>query len=71
MGEFGAVAAVSSGFEGGKTLPLYIERAYKDSAVSMVPAFAVSTLLTFFALLTLLIKAYFEHKTAVQEESAK
>jgi sulfate/thiosulfate transport system permease protein len=66
MGEFGAVYAVSSNFEGEKTLPLYIERVYYSSWVSVAPAFAVSTLLAILAMVTLVVKAWLEHKTREQ-----
>jgi sulfate transport system permease protein len=66
MGEFGAVYAVSSNFEGEKTLPLYIERLNYASWASVSPPFAVSTLLAFLAMVTLLLKAWLEHKTRQQ-----
>lgn len=72
MGEFGAVYAVSSNFEGEKTLPLYIERLNYSSWVSVAPPFAVSTLLALLAMVTLMVKAFLEHKTRQQlAEAAK
>jgi len=69
MGEFGAVYAVSSNFEGQKTLPLYIERVYYASWVSLVPVFAVASLLGVLALITLVVKTWLEWKT--QREMAE
>jgi sulfate transport system permease protein len=62
MGEFGAVAAVSTGFQGEVTLPLYIERLQYASWLSMAPVFAVSTLLAFLAVITLAAKSWIERK---------
>jgi sulfate transport system permease protein len=62
MGEFGAVAAVSSGFQGEVTLPLYIERLQYASWMSMAPVFAVSTLLAGLAVVTLAAKAWVEQR---------
>jgi sulfate transport system permease protein len=70
MGEFGAVYAVSSNFEGEKTLPLYIEDVYKVNWGSVAPVFAVSSLLAAVAVVTLALKAWLEHKTRAQLEAA-
>lgn len=62
MGEFGAVSVVSGHIRGKtNTLPLHIEILYNE--YSFAAAFAVSSLLTLVALLTLVIKELLEHKT--------
>lgn len=60
MGEFGAVSVVS-GHIGGltNTMPLEAEILYNE--YDFVGAFAVASLLTFLALVTLLVKKYVEH----------
>jgi len=62
MGEFGAVYAVSGNFAGQITLPLHVERVYKATWVSMVPVFAVSSLLAGLAVVTLVVKTVVEWK---------
>lgn len=55
MGEFGAVSVVSGHIRGlTNTIPLYVEILYNE--YNFVAAFAVSTLLTLLALLTLILK---------------
>ena len=65
IGEFGAVSVVSGKLAGQTdTLPITIEKFYQGlSAASTASAFAVATLLTGLALLTLLLKSYLETKT--------
>ncbi len=59
MGEFGAVAVVSGNIKGlTSTMPLYIETLYLEYA--SVPAFALSSVLTILALVTLLLKNFIE-----------
>lgn len=59
MGEFGAVAVVSGNIKGlTSTMPLYIETLYFEYA--SVPAFALSSILTVLALLTLILKNIIE-----------
>jgi sulfate transport system permease protein len=59
MGEFGAVSVVSGHIRGKTdTIPLHIEVVYNDYEFSA--AFAIATLLTFLALLTLVAKAVLE-----------
>jgi sulfate/thiosulfate transport system permease protein len=61
MGEFGAVAVVSGNIKGmTSTLPLYIETLYFEYAT--VPAFALSSILTLLALVTLILKNLIEWK---------
>ncbi len=56
MGEFGAVSVVSGHIRGlTNTMPLYIEILYND--YQFVPAFAIASLLTLLALVTLLAKS--------------
>jgi len=55
MGEFGAVSVVSGHIRGlSDTMPLYVELVYND--YNFVAAFAVASLLTLLALITLLLK---------------
>ncbi|OOT96348.1 sulfate ABC transporter permease subunit CysW [Acinetobacter baumannii] len=59
MGEFGAVSVVSGHIRGEtNTLPLHVEILYNEYTFSA--AFAVSSLLTFLALLTLILKTWLE-----------
>jgi sulfate transport system permease protein len=59
MGEFGAVSVVSGHIRGKtNTIPLHIEVVYNDYEFSA--AFAIATLLTFLALVTLVAKAVLE-----------
>ena len=68
MGEFGAVAVVSGLIRGvTTTMPLYIEVLYGEYMFKS--AFAVATLMTFFALITLAVKIILEHIIAVQRKS--
>jgi len=59
MGEFGAVSVVSGHIRGlTNTMPLQIEVLYND--YQFVPAFAVASLLTLLAFVTLIIKSFVE-----------
>jgi sulfate transport system permease protein len=73
IGEFGAVSVVSGKIPGRTdTLPLTIEKFYQSfDKVSTASAFAVATLLTGLALITLVFKTYLETKThqSVQRET--
>lgn len=62
MGEFGAVYVVSGRVAGETdTLPLEVERLFKDGAPDSLPsAFAVASLLTVFALVVLVLKVFLE-----------
>lgn len=63
MGEFGAVAVVSGNIKGlTSTMPLYIETLYFE--YKTVPAFALSSLLTLLALLTLILKNIIEFRAS-------
>lgn len=63
MGEFGAVAVVSGNIKGlTSTMPLYIETLYFE--YQTVPAFALSSLLTLLALLTLILKNFIEWRAS-------
>ncbi len=66
MGEFGAVAVVSGNIKGvTSTMPLYIETLYLE--YQTVPAFALASILTLLALVTLLLKNLIEwrmHQTS-------
>jgi sulfate transport system permease protein len=63
MGEFGAVSVVSGHIRGlTNTLPLHVEILYNE--YNFVGAFAVASLLTLLALVTLALKSYIEWRTA-------
>jgi sulfate transport system permease protein len=63
MGEFGAVSVVSGHIRGQtNTIPLHIEALYDD--YNFTGAFAVASLLTLLALVTLGLKTWVEHKNA-------
>jgi sulfate transport system permease protein len=65
MGEFGAVSVVSGHVRGlTNTMPLYVEILYND--YQFVPAFAVASLLTLLALVTLVAKSLVEWKSERQ-----
>jgi sulfate/thiosulfate transport system permease protein len=62
MGEFGAVSVVSGHVRGlTNTMPLYVEILYND--YQFVAAFAVASLLTLLALVTLVAKSLVEWKS--------
>jgi len=61
MGEFGAVSVISGHIRGlTNTMPLHVEILYNE--YNFVGAFAVASLLTFIALITLVIKSLAEWK---------
>ena len=63
MGEFGAVSVVSGHIRGlTNTLPLHVEILYNE--YNAVGAFAVASLLTLLAIVTLIAKTIIERKTA-------
>jgi sulfate transport system permease protein len=69
MGEFGAVSVVSGHIRGlTNTLPLHIEILYNE--YQFVAAFAVASLLTFLALVTLIVKRFIEWKLIQQSVPA-
>jgi sulfate/thiosulfate transport system permease protein len=75
MGEFGAVSVVSGHIRGEtNTLPLHVEILYNE--YNFQAAFAVASLLTFLALITLILKTVVEYRTwrdltPVHEEGAR
>jgi len=63
MGEFGAVSVVSGHIRGQtNTIPLHVEILYNE--YNFVGAFAVASLLTFLAIVTLVLKTWVERKNA-------
>ncbi len=63
MGEFGAVSVVSGHIRGEtNTIPLHVEILYNE--YNFTGAFAVASLLTFLALITLVLKTWVERKNA-------
>lgn len=65
MGEFGAVSVVSGHIRGQtNTLPLHIEILYNE--YNFVAAFAVASLLTLLALVTLALKSWVEWRATVE-----
>ena len=70
MGEFGAVSVVSGHIRGQtNTMPLHIEILYNE--YQSVAAFAVATLLTLLALVTLVVKSLVEWKFERQQRIAQ
>lgn len=70
MGEFGAVSVVSGHIRGQTdTIPLHVEILYNE--YNFVGAFAVASILTFLALLTLLLKTLIEFKFAAELKAKK
>lgn len=68
VGEFGAVSVVSGHIRGlTNTMPLHIEILYNEYQFSA--AFAVASLLSIFAVLTLIIKGLLERKAKLAEKS--
>jgi sulfate transport system permease protein len=64
MGEFGAVAVVSGRIAGRtETIPLRVERLFQESG-GLSASFAVASVLTLLALVTLVVKALLERKPA-------
>lgn len=69
MGEFGAVAIVSGRIRGEtNTMPLHIEVLYNE--YMFTAAFAVSSLLTGLALITIVLKSYVEYKDERKHKAA-
>ncbi len=69
MGEFGAVSVVSGHIRGQtNTMPLHIEILYND--YQLTAAFAVASLLTLLAVVTMVVKAVFEWKVARDSSGA-
>ena len=70
MGEFGAVSVVSGHIRGHtNTIPLQIEILYNEYAFSA--AFALASLLSLLALVTLGIKTYVEWRARKQLEESR
>jgi sulfate transport system permease protein len=70
MGEFGAVSVVSGHIRGvTNTVPLQVEILYNE--YDFVGAFAVASLLTLLALVTLVIKKLVEHRQASLDDGRK
>jgi sulfate transport system permease protein len=68
MGEFGAVSVVSGHIRGvTNTMPLHIQSLYDD--YNTAGAFAVASVLTFLALVTIALKAWVESKGAALAEA--
>jgi len=69
MGEFGAVSVVSGHIRGEtNTLPLHVEILYNE--YNFVAAFATASLLTFLAIITLVLKSLAERRVRLQYERA-
>ena len=69
MGEFGAVSVVSGHIRGvTTTTPLYVEILYND--YNFVAAFAVASLLTLLALVTLVLKYFVSGRAMSQAREA-
>jgi sulfate/thiosulfate transport system permease protein len=69
MGEFGAVSVVSGHIQGKtNTIPLHVQILYESN--NFTGAFAVASLLTFLALITLVLKTLVEHKNTALRGTA-
>ena len=69
MGEFGAVSVVSGHIQGKtNTIPLHVQILYENNNIT--GAFAVASLLTFLALVTLLLKTWVEYKNTALRGTA-
>ena len=69
MGEFGAVSVVSGHIRGQTdTIPLHVEILYNE--YNFTGAFAMASLLTFLALITLALKSWVEYKHAAEKSEA-
>lgn len=66
MGEFGAVSVVSGHIVGKNTITLQIEALYLN--YNLTGAFALATVLTFLALVTIVLKSWGERKDAALHE---
>ena len=70
IGEFGAVSVVSGHIRGlTNTMPLHVEILYNE--YNFVGAFAVASLLTFFALATIALKSLLEWRLRREHDAAK
>jgi len=70
MGEFGAVSVVSGHIRGQtNTLPLHVEILYNE--YNFVGAFAVASLLTLLAMVTLVLKSIVERRAKVTSADAE
>ena len=70
MGEFGAVSVVSGHIRGKtNTIPLHVEILYNE--YNFVAAFAVASILTMLALVTLLLKSLIEYRFAPELRTKK
>lgn len=69
MGEFGAVYGVSGHIQGQNTITLQIEALYMN--YNLTGAFALATVLTFLALVTIVLKSWGERKGAALSETRK
>ncbi|MGH9578176.1 MAG: hypothetical protein ACRD3R_12130, partial [Terriglobales bacterium] len=70
MGEFGAVSVVSGHIRGlTNTMPLYVEVLYND--YQFAAAFAVASLLTLLALVTLVLKRLVGRRELLQAVAAQ
>jgi sulfate transport system permease protein len=69
MGEFGAVSVVSGHIQGQtNTIPLHVQILYEGN--NFAGAFAVASLLTFLALVTLVLKTWVEYKNTALRGTA-
>ncbi|MCD6034289.1 MAG: cysW [Rickettsiales bacterium] len=67
MGEFGAVSVVSGHIKGEtNTIPLHVEILYNE--YNFVAAFAVASILTLLAFVTLLLKRFIEARTTIHHK---
>jgi len=63
MGEFGAVSVVAGHLDANNTIPLRVEQLWMEPGNGIHTAFAVASLLTLLAVVTLVLKTLLEWKT--------
>src|SRR5687767_5405046 len=63
MGEFGAVSVVAGHLDSNNTIPLRVEQLWLEPASGLHAPFAVASLLTLLAVITLILKTIMEWKT--------
>jgi sulfate transport system permease protein len=69
MGEFGAVSVVAGHLDENNTIPLRVEQLWLEPG-NVSSAFALASVLTLLAVITLILKALLERKTHVTAAGA-
>jgi sulfate transport system permease protein len=69
MGEFGAVSVVAGDLSANETIPLRVDTLWEEFGSGMHAPFAVASLLTLLAVVTLVVKTILEWKTSEEQRS--